>query len=81
VHQWGAVSEALVAAAVNGGLIEEVAGRLADVGKKPTAPGHRPSWLNVQVPDGWALCASCWQPVEAQQLGTEVCPGPRKPHA
>jgi hypothetical protein len=80
VPRWGAVSEALVAAAVNVGLIDEVARGLPDVGKEPTAPGHRPSWLNAQVPDGRALCVGCGQPIVAQQLGTELCPGPRKPH-
>lgn len=77
--QWGAVSEALVAAAVNVGLIAEVAKGLPDVGEEPTVSGHRPSWLNAGVPGGWALCVNCWQPIVVQQLGTELCPGPRKP--
>lgn len=81
VRQWGAVSEALVAAAVNVGLIEELAKGLPDVGEEPTASGHRPSWLNAPVRDGWALCVICWQPIVVQQLGTELCPGPRKAHA
>ena len=76
VHQWGTVAEALVAAAVHVGVVDEVARGLPDVGEEPTARGHRPSWLNAQVPDGWALCVGCWQPIVARQLGTELCPEP-----
>lgn len=80
MHQWGAASEALVAAADVGLIVEAVRG-LPDFGEEPTGRGHRPSWAYAHVPDEWALCVGCWQPIVAQQLGTEVCPGPRKPAA
>ena len=42
-------------------------------------PGHCPSWLYPQVPDGLALCVGCWKPITAWQLGAEACPRPGMP--
>lgn len=37
--------------------------------------GHSPSWDGPQIPDGMALCVSCWRLIAAWQLGGERCPG------
>lgn len=56
-------------------LIADAAHNLPDVDRGAQAPGHWPSWLYPDVPDGLALCLGCWRPITAGQLGVEPCPG------
>jgi hypothetical protein len=44
-------------------------------GAKPQRVGRLPSFRFAQIPDGFALCVACWQPIIARQLGFEWCSG------
>lgn len=62
--------------AAHGRPLLEVATRdLVDPSRQNPAPGHWPSWLYAQVPEGLALCLICWRPIDPSQLGAEVCAG------
>jgi hypothetical protein len=54
-------------------LLATAARHLADPNESLPVPGHWPSWRYPHVPDGLALCVTCWRVISAQQLGTEVC--------
>lgn len=57
-------------------LLGDAARDLTDFSEEISTPGHSPSWSFSQVPDGLALCLSCWRLIAAWQLGGEACPGP-----
>lgn len=59
-------------------LIEGAARDLEDFSEEIMTPGHWPSWIYPQVPDGLALCVGCWRPITVRQLGGERCPGRRR---
>jgi len=56
-------------------LVEGAARDLGDPREEIPASGHWPSWGCPEVPDGLALCVSCWRLITAWQLGPERCPG------
>jgi hypothetical protein len=61
-------------AALDRNLIEVAARDLEAFGEPILTPGHWPSWLYPQVPDGLALRVNCWRLITARQLGVEPCP-------
>lgn len=55
-------------------LVEDAARDLEPFADEIRRPGHWPSWGPPEVPDGLALCMTCWRLITAWQLGTEPCP-------
>jgi hypothetical protein len=41
--------------------------------------GHIPSWDHHGLPDGYAECIRCTQPITIEQLVSEPCPGRPEP--
>jgi len=70
--------EPIPVGAVTIALIEGAARDLEDFGEEIMTPGHWPSWIYPQVPDGLALCVGCWRPITVRQLGGERCPGRKR---
>jgi hypothetical protein len=59
----------------NVALVEDAVKALESFHEEILMPRHSPSWGFSQVPDGLALCVSCWRLITVWQLGGEPCPG------
>lgn len=67
--------EPVVMDAANVALVEDAVRALESFHEEILTPRHSPSWGFSQVPDGLAICVSCWRLITVWQLGGEPCPG------
>ena len=54
-------------------VIETASRDLEDLDEEIMTVGHSPSWSLPALPDGLALCVSCWRLITAPQLGVDRC--------